>query len=75
VNRRADFQQQLKAYPARYNDDIVDATPIARLPHPRISSQGKCSRWVDENYWRGGWRTRLAGLLVDISNRWPGRLP
>lgn len=30
-----------------------------------------CSRWADQNYWKGGWRSWLANRLVDISNiRW-----
>jgi len=73
MRTQEDFQQQLKAYPRGYNDDAVDAAPITRLPV--FFNRGKCSKWADENYFRGGWRSWLAGLLVKVSNRWPGRLP
>jgi hypothetical protein len=41
----------------------------------RFSNRGKVSRWIALNYWKGGWRSWLAGLLVRVSNRFPGLLP
>jgi len=42
---------------------------------PGISNRGIVSRWINTNYWKGTWRSWLAGLLVAIGNRWPGLLP
>jgi len=27
------------------------------------------SSWVSKNYWKGGWRSRIANILVNVGNR------
>jgi hypothetical protein len=75
MRKRDDFLQQIKTYPTGPHSDLLDATAYTVAHLTRFSNQGKVSRWISRAYWRGGWRARLADLLVKVGNRWPGLLP